>query len=99
MINTETITMKYLEHKKINIKKAKGDMRATEEYPWAYHVQEAFVEKVYPEFILLTILPHEHPGGFGLSIPYKTTISKVDIITQNNPKPLGPDVFSIKIIE
>lgn len=56
---------------------------ASDEYPWAYNSQKMRLEKVYSSYILVTVLPHTHPNGFGLSNPYTTTINFIDIASPN----------------
>ena len=49
-------------------------------YPFATDELKVPVEilQEYPNYFLVMILPHENPKGFGMSRPYKTTITKND---------------------
>lgn len=60
----------------ISVKAKHGE---SAECPWGYDEQKMRVNMETAYFLLLTVLPHRHPMGFGLSRPYRTTIHKHDI--------------------
>lgn len=60
----------------IKVKTKRGE---STERPWGYAEQKMCVDMETPYFLLLTVLPHMNPHGFGLSQPYQTTIHKHDI--------------------
>lgn len=49
-------------------------------YPWGDIEVSVRVEAEYPTFILVTVLPHRSPKGFGMSKPYRITFHKHDIM-------------------
>ena len=57
----------------------KKKTKNTDVYPWSYAQQKAKVIAEYPLFLVIEILPHKHPLGFGLSFPYRCTICKHDV--------------------
>lgn len=48
-------------------------------YPWEGLTVPVLITAEYPAFLVGTVLPHDHPGGFGKSKPYTITISKHDV--------------------
>lgn len=69
-------TMYGLSGQTITVKRKSGESDA---YPWGYAEQKAKVIGEYPNYLVIEILPHRHPQGFGLSHPYRCTICKHDI--------------------
>ena len=49
--------------------------------PWEGLEVEVTITAEYPTFLLGVVMPHWHPGGFGISHPYRVTINKHDIFT------------------
>ena len=49
--------------------------------PWEGMEVTVVIIAEYPAFLIGEVLPHRHPGGFGISQPYRVTINKHDIFT------------------
>ncbi|MCR5488364.1 MAG: hypothetical protein K6F35_12705 [Lachnospiraceae bacterium] len=59
--------------------KAKSERSGADVYPWDGLTVPVKITAEYPAFLVGTVLPHFHPGGFGPSRPYTATISKHDV--------------------
>ena len=49
-------------------------------YPWGDEEVPVRVEAEYPNFIVVTVLPHRSLKSFGMSEQYRTTFHKHDIM-------------------
>lgn len=47
--------------------------------PWEDMEVPVKITDEYPKFLVGVVMPHRHPGGFGVSHPYTVTINKHDI--------------------
>ena len=49
--------------------------------PWDGLEVTVKITDEYPSYLIGEVMPHRHPGGFGISQPYRVTIKKHDIFT------------------
>ena len=59
--------------------RAKQKSPAGSPLPWEGLEVTVRITAEYPAFLVGVVMPHLHPGGFGISHPYCVTINKHDI--------------------